>query len=84
MPRCEVSETAIPILRSGGFRHRQFGIHEWLALIGLGTLVGTTIRLLASTGFLASLVGGIGLVWSAGVAADRFYGWWLVARSEDR
>jgi hypothetical protein len=84
MPCRPESENAILVLRSGGFRHQQFGVHDWLALIGLGTLVGTAIRLLASIGLLASLVGGVGLVWIAAVAADRFCEWWFVTRHEDR
>jgi hypothetical protein len=65
---------AVDFVRSGGFRSNQLEAPGWLALYGLGGVIGLAIHFLASADLLASLAGGVGLVWIGAIIADRLHG----------
>jgi hypothetical protein len=75
---------AIDFITSGGFHHNQVGAGGWLALCGLGGLIGLAIHLFASIGLRASMAGGLGLAWIAAITADRLHGQRLRAKSRGR
>jgi len=75
---------AVDFVTSGGFHNNQIQALGWLALCGLGGLIGGVIHLLVPLGVLASLAGGLGLAWLAAVTSDRLHGRRLRARNRAR